>query len=104
MVNTLPEVALHSVMKGHGHSLNFSLKCTHSSSCRGVDVYDTPDVRAHGIDSSVRAEARVVHLQMGGSLVDNITNHVHFHLETDQDTTSLGLLWQQDTESDTKSH
>lgn len=55
MVNTLPEVALNSVMKGHGHSLSFSLKCTHSSSGRGVDVYDTLDVRAHGIDSSVRA-------------------------------------------------
>lgn len=69
-----------------------------------MDVYDTPDVRAHGIDSRVRAEAKVVHLQVGGSLVDNITNHVHFHLETDQVTISLGLLWQQVTESDTKSH
>ena len=67
-----------------------------------MDVYDTPDVRAHGIDSRVRAEAKVVHLQVGGSLVYHITNHVHFHLETD--TISVGLPWQPDTESDTKPH
>lgn len=56
-------------------------------------MYDTPDVRAHGIDSRVRAEAKVVHLQVGGSLVDNVTNHVHFHQIASRHFSEREPLW-----------
>lgn len=44
-------------------------------------MYDTADVWAYGVDGSVGAEARGIHLQVGGSLLDQLPDDVDLDLQ-----------------------
>lgn len=45
-----------------------------------MHVYDAADVWAHGVDGSVGAETCGVDSQVGGALVDHISDDVDLHL------------------------
>lgn len=45
-----------------------------------MHVYHAADVWTHGIDGSMRAEARGVDPQVGGALLNHIPDDVHLHL------------------------
>lgn len=57
--------------------------CTHCCSGWSVDVNDAADVRSHGVDGCVGAEAGVVDAQGGGALVHHVPDDVHLYLERD---------------------
>lgn len=45
---------------------------------------DTAHIGSHGVDGSVRAEAGRVDMQVGGTLIDHVTENVHLHLENER--------------------
>lgn len=47
---------------------------------------DAAHVGSHGVDGSVRAEAGRVDLQVGGALIDHVTENVHLYLENERNT------------------
>lgn len=59
---------------------------THSSRGRCAYVNDAAHVGSHGVDGSVRAEAVRVDQQVGGALIDHVTEDVHLYLENERNT------------------
>lgn len=59
---------------------------TYSSSGRCAYVNDAAHIRSHRVNGSVRAKASRVDLQVGGSLIDHVTNNIHLHLENQRNT------------------
>lgn len=47
---------------------------------------DAADIRSHGVDGSVRAEAGRVDLQVGGALIDHVAKNIYLHLKNVRNT------------------
>lgn len=61
---------------------------TYCSCGRGVQVDDASYVRAHWINGGVRSKPKVVDAQIGGALIHHLTDHVHFHLQKQNNSTN----------------
>lgn len=55
--------------------------CTYSGRDGSVHVYDAADVWTYGVNGGVGAEPRRIHLQVGGSLLDHLSDDVDLDLQ-----------------------